>query len=215
MDKITSNHLADRSQQLLERHRHIADGISILLAPHVEVIIHDLTTQTIAHLANNFSQREIGDASALDDMTFGPDEQIIGPYDKLNWDGRRLRSISILLRDDNDNAIGMLCMNMDISVFENAQTALNLLMPHAAIKPQPEKLFRDDWQERINTFLHQWLREHHLELAYLTSQHKRELVHQLYAEGAFEGKSTANYVAKILNMGRATVFKYLKEAKGN
>jgi hypothetical protein len=42
------------------------------------------------------------------------------------------------------------------------------------------------------------------------SDHKRELVEALYAEGAFNGKSAANYVATILGMGRATVYKHLK-----
>ncbi|AUG07032.1 hypothetical protein CXQ82_10735 [Pseudomonas sp. S09G 359] len=34
------------------------------------------------------------------------------------------------------------------------------------------------------------------------------------AEGAFKGKSTSNYVANVLGMGRATVYKHLKELKG-
>jgi predicted transcriptional regulator YheO len=36
----------------------------------------------------------------------------------------------------------------------------------------------------------------------------------LHAEGAFKGKSASNYVANVLNMGRATVYKHLKELKG-
>jgi D-arginine utilization repressor len=35
----------------------------------------------------------------------------------------------------------------------------------------------------------------------------------LHAEGAFKGKSSANYVAKVLGMGRATVYKHLREMK--
>ena len=34
-------------------------------------------------------------------------------------------------------------------------------------------------------------------------------------QGAFKGKSAANYVAKVLSIGRATVFNYLKELRGN
>ena len=42
--------------------------------------------------------------------------------------------------------------------------------------------------------------------------HKSALA--LHAEGAFKGKSASNYVANVLNMGRATVYKHLKELKG-
>jgi len=38
-------------------------------------------------------------------------------------------------------------------------------------------------------------------------------VQALHAEGAFEGRSGADYVANVLSMGRATVYKYLKELK--
>lgn len=55
--------------------------------------------------------------------------------------------------------------------------------------------------------------ERNLSLTILTRDHKRELIEALYAEGAFEGKSAPEYVANVLSMGRATVFKYLKELK--
>ena len=81
----------------------------------------------------------------------------------------------------------------------------------AGVVAQPDELFRDDWQERINTFLHGRLREparrlRERQVAELTREHRRELVEALYAEGAFRGKSAANYVANVLGMGRATVY---------
>ena len=45
----------------------------------------------------------------------------------------------------------------------------------------------------------------------LTNVDKRNLVSYLYKMGAFGEKKAADYVAKILKLGRATVFKYLKE----
>jgi predicted transcriptional regulator YheO len=54
-----------------------------------------------------------------------------------------------------------------------------------------------------------------LTLSMLTREHKRVLIEALYEEGAFNGKSAANYVAKVLSMGRATVFNHLKELRGN
>jgi len=79
--------------------------------------------------------------------------------------------------------------------------------------PQPDALFKDDWQERINTFLHTWLQARNLSLRTLKMKEKRALVEALHAQGAFEGRSGADYVANVLNMGRATVYKYLKELR--
>jgi predicted transcriptional regulator YheO len=117
------------------------------------------------------------------------------------------------LFDDAGEPAGMLCINFNIAVFEDVRSALDLFVKGAGIVAQPEELFKDDWQERINTFLHGWLKERQLGLNGLTREHRREIVEALHAQGAFRGKSAANYVANVLGMGRATVYKHLKQMK--
>ena len=198
----------------LDNFRAIADAIATLFFPHAEVVLHDLRTQKVDYIANNLSKREIGDDSSLEDMLSEEvSERNIGPYEKLNWDGQKIRSLSTVLRDSEERPLAVLCINLNISLFENAKAALDLFLSPSKLIPQPDSLFRDDWQERINTFLHAWLRERQLSLNLLTRDHKRELVLALHAEGAFKGKSASNYVANVLNMGRATVYKHLKELK--
>ena len=198
----------------LDNFRAIADAIATLFFPHAEVVLHDLRTQKVDYIANNLSKREIGDDSSLEDMLSEEiSERNIGPYEKLNWDGQKIRSLSTVLRDGEERPLAVLCINLNISLFENAKAALDLFLSPSKLIPQPDSLFRDDWQERINTFLHAWLRERQLSLNLLTRDHKRELVLALHAEGAFKGKSASNYVANVLNMGRATVYKHLKELK--
>ncbi|KAB0528441.1 transcriptional regulator [Pseudomonas brassicacearum] len=195
----------------LNNYKAIADGIAMLYFPHAEVIIHDIKTQTIAHIANNISKRKLGDDSALDELP-GDFEAVsnLGPYEKLNWNGQKIRSITSVLRNDDEEPEALLCINMNFSVLEMAREALNSFFEPSRILPQPEALFRDDWQERINTFLHAWLKEHNLSLPGLTRNHKRLLVEALFAEGAFEGRSATDYIANVLSMGRATVYKYVK-----
>ena len=200
----------------LDNFRAIADAIATLFFPHAEVVLHDLRTQKVDYIANNLSKREIGDDSSLEDMLSEEvSERNIGPYEKLNWDGQKIRSLSTVLRDSEERPLAVLCINLNISLFENAKAALDLFLSPSKLIPQPDSLFRDDWQERINTFLHAWLRERQLSLNLLTRDHKRELVLALHAEGAFKGKSASNYVANVLGMGRATVYKHLKELKGH
>ncbi|MFK8331551.1 transcriptional regulator [Pseudomonas sp. BJa5] len=203
-----------RPDPALDNYRAIADAIATLFFPHAEVVLHDLRSQKIDYIANNLSKREIGDDAALEDMLeTGSEETNIGPYEKLNWDGQKIRSLSTVLRDGAGKPVAVLCINLNISLFENARAALELFLSPNRLIPQPDALFRDDWQERINTFLNSWLRQRQLSLNVLTRDHKRELVLALHAEGAFKGKSAANYVANVLGMGRATVYKHLKELK--
>ncbi|MBM3107838.1 MULTISPECIES: helix-turn-helix transcriptional regulator [Pseudomonas] len=203
-----------RRDPVLDNYRAIADAIATLFFPHAEVVLHDLRSQKIDYIANNLSKREVGDDAALEDMLeTGTDETNIGPYEKLNWDGQKIRSLSTVLRDEAGRPLAVLCINLNISLFENAKAALDLFLSPNKLIAQPDALFRDDWQERINTFLNTWLRQRQLSLNLLTRDHKRELVLALHAEGAFKGKSAANYVANVLGMGRATVYKHLKEIK--
>ncbi|WP_250522495.1 MULTISPECIES: PAS domain-containing protein [unclassified Caballeronia] len=200
-------------ESLLARYAHIADSITTLFFPYAEVVIHNLSDQTIAYLSNNLSKREIGDDSALEDVEETARERLVGPYEKLNWDGRRMRCVSTALFDDAGNAAGVMCINFNIAAFDEMRSTLDLFLRGAGVVAQPVELFKDDWQERINTFLHGWLRERQIALNSLTRDHRRELVEALHAQGAFKGKSSANYVAKVLGMGRATVYKHLREMK--
>jgi predicted transcriptional regulator YheO len=203
---------------LLSRYAPIADGIAALFFPYAEAVIHDLHAGTIAHIANSLSKRSAGDASTPDETgdaadAADPGARVTGPYEKLNWDGRRMRSVSNVLLDDAGQPAGVLCINFNIAVFDEVRATLDLFIKGTGTVAPDDALFRDDWQDRINTFLHHWLRERQLGLNSLTREHRRALVEALYAEGAFRGRSSANYVAALLGMGRATVYKHLKEMK--
>lgn len=198
---------------MLTRYHAIADAIALLFTPYAEVAIHDLASQKLVYIANNRSQRELGEDSNLDDLRDNLDLQVIGPYQKRNWDGGQLRSISAVLRDDNQHPIGLMCINLDITVLSSAKAALETFLSGSALQPQPAVLFQDDWQERINTFIYQWLQQHQQTLSTLNAPSRRELVEALYHQGAFRGKNAAGYVAKILGIGRATVYNYLKNCK--
>jgi predicted transcriptional regulator YheO len=198
---------------MLSRYQPIADAIATLFSPYAEVAIHDLTSQKLVYISNNYSQRELGEDSNLSELRFDQHSQVIGPYQKRNWDGRQLRSISTVLRDDNRQPIGLLCINLDITVFESAKAALELFLSGQQLQPQPDVLFQDDWQERINTYIHHWLQQQQLTLAALNNASRRMLIETLYQQGAFNGKNAAGYVAKILGIGRATVYNHLKNIK--
>jgi predicted transcriptional regulator YheO len=198
----------------IENYKAIADSIALLLFPHAEVIVHEVESQTVVHIANNFSKRQLGDDSALDqELGDFRSSASIGPYEKVNWDGQKIRSITSVLYDQHGEAEYLLCINLNFSVLDQAREALDAFFQVSRLIPQPDSLFKDDWQERINTFLHSWLKERNLSLRTLKMKDKRTLVEALHAQGAFEGRSGADYVANVLSMGRATVYKYLKELR--
>lgn len=191
----------------------LCDAIALLLQPQAEVVLHDLATETVVHIANPFSHREVGEPSLLHEIDFRPDVALIGPYEKVNFDGRRLKSVSAVLREDG-RAVGVICINLDVTHLQSAielLTALTRLPPGAG---QPAVLFQEDWHERINQYVHAWTARNGVVITDLSRAQKLQLVGELAADGAFGGKHAAAYVSRVLQMSRASVYNYLRAAKG-
>lgn len=200
-------------QKKWDQYNVIAQGIAVLLHPFAEVVVHDLEKQQIAILINNFSKRKIGSPTLLEYMEFTPGQWVIGPYEKINWDGRKLKSISIVLRNSKGKPEAIMCINLDVSAALDIQQRLVWFLQSNGMIDQPQDLFKDDWHEQINQFVNNWLAEKKTTIAALNRIEKRNLVELLYKQGAFRGKQAANYVARVLGLGNSTVYKYLKELK--
>ena len=196
-----------------DQYNEIAKGIATLLHPFAEVVVHDLEKQQIAVLANNFSKRKIGSPTLLQDMEFTAGQWVIGPYEKINWDGRKLKSISIVLRNPKGKPEAIMCINLDVSAAFDIQQRLNWFLNPNSMIDQPRSLFKDDWHEKINQFVNNWLAEKKLTIGALNRIEKRNLVELLYKQGAFRGRQATNYVARVLGLGSSTVYKYLKEIR--
>ncbi len=188
----------------------MARAIESLFFPYVEIVLHDLTKNKIATIFNNFSKRNIGDDSLLDaaelEAIHEGSSDVIGPYEKINWDGRRLKSVSVILRNEDSKQIGLLCINLDVSHIQECHQMLDLFLNPKSLISQPASLFKEDWQERINKYVHATLRKRGKTLKSLSRADKRELVQQLERKGAFKGKNTASYIGKLLGISRATVY---------
>jgi len=178
-----------------------------LMAPLVEVVIHNIESNSIVFIEGNLSPRKIGDASLLD-VNVQDVKQVV--YSKLNWDGRPLRSISIPLTFNEERPKFLLCINFDVSVFVQVEALVSSVFNHS-LEEQPEVLFKNDWQERLHTWVHKILKRYSWKLDSMNNKQKKYLVEELFRQGAFNQKNAADYVAKILNMGRATIFNYLRE----
>ncbi|MFT4012711.1 MAG: PAS domain-containing protein [Paracoccus sp. (in: a-proteobacteria)] len=202
-----------RCPPLLAPYLAICDAIALLLQPHAEVVLHDLETETVVHIANPFSRRELGEPSLLHEIDLRPDDRLIGPYEKLNFDGRRIKSVSAVLRGAEGQALGILCINLDVT---HLQTAIDLLSALTRVAPdhgQPPVLFKEDWHERINEYIHAWTQRHGITVADMSRAQKRQLVLELAEDGAFGGKHAAAYISRVLQMGRATVYNYLRASR--
>ncbi|WP_299951582.1 PAS domain-containing protein [uncultured Ruegeria sp.] len=185
-------------------------AIPMLFGNRVEVVLHDLDTDSIASIENPFSQRKPGDPSNMHETEFRPGETVIGPYEKVNWDGSILRSISVVLRDEAGIARLVLCINHDQADLQQLSQLVRNLQPAQVASAQPDSLFRNDWHERLNVFVSDWCAHRNTRVDSLDREDRRALVNALETSNALAERNAAAYVARLLGVSRATVYNDLR-----
>ena len=194
-------------------HAPSAAAISALLYPHAEVVLHDLSTGKIAALWNAFSGRTAATDSLIEDGLDGMAEGacVLGPYEKTGADGRRLKSVSAVLRNNEGHAVGLLCINLDVSRIDDA---VRLLAAFAGTpEPRPPALFSRDWREEINAALHAWLKVRGLALSALKRPDRVALVAALEEQGLFKTRNAVDHLASLIGTSRASIYNYLSAAR--
>lgn len=188
----------------LSHYTSLCDAIVTLMNPLVELVIHDIHANSIVYIKGSLSQRKIGDPSLLDKESLNNLDSVV--YPKINFDGKLVKSISVVLESK-----WLFCINCDVSVFSKMQNLSQAILTQGST--QPKALFTHDWQDKLHLSIHTYLQNHHLSFDHLNHSHKKSLVTHLFSLDAFREKNAAEYVAKVLKLGRATVFKYLKELR--
>lgn len=196
-------------KKALARYVSVAKGIVELLKPFVEVVIHDLESGTIAAIFNNFSGRQVGDSSHVDqdneEWKHAP--HTFHVYSKFGVEGSKVKSTTSVLKDDKGKPIGLFCINFDLTQVDTLRRVLDTFSTTTDLLPK--SLFEEDWRERIHIFVHRYLVDNGLKLDSLEREQRQALVGDLYQSGAFEPKSAAEYIATVLKVSRATIYKDL------
>lgn len=189
--------------------RLLCEALVRFLSPFGEVVIHDVASQTIRHIAGNLSNREVGDPSFLEELNLSTQpDAIVGPYRKTAADGRLIKSISVFLRGDLQASDLLLCINMDASYFETVREVLSQFI--SSPPNQPENPFADDWLEKLNEFIARWSLEQRVTVRGMTPDDRKRLLTALRARGVFDRPKAAIAVAAAFGVSRATVYQDLR-----
>jgi len=189
------------------------EGIARLLAPHGEVVLHDIASDTIVGIWNAISGRKVGDPALLAELPEAPaDASVVGPYEKVTADGRRLTSVSSFVSGPRGRPVGVLCVNWDRSPIDTVVAALTSFAS-PALTDRPRALFDRDWREQIALTVDAWCRERQVDRARLSRSQRREIVTELDAADLFATRHAAQHAALALGVSRATVYSLLQDVR--
>lgn len=200
------------TKQIIKQYEPIINGVTALFAPFVECAIHDIESGKIVAIYNNISNRKVGEASPLAQLQTPVDKfpDVFEPYYETNWNGHKIKCTSVTIRNEKKQPILLICFNFDVFIFQDIELNLKTFLSVKKNTNNPVELFSENWQEKIDMFINNYLSENKLILNQLSRDQKQELVEHLSKNGVFFYKNAASYVAGKLKLSRATIYNHLK-----
>lgn len=203
-------HKTIEQQQLLSQVKQIAEGLAQTFAPFTEVVVHDLLDPAHAVLGvhNNLSGRQVGDPATEIGLARIMDPeyaQIIANYPNQFADGRQVKSTSIGIKDSEGRYVAALCMNVDLTLFQGFQSALNKFTAvdtNNTVKESLDPSGADAIRARIDEFAARMAATPRS----LKAEERRILMGELKAAGMLEVRRAMETIAAHLGVSRATVY---------
>ncbi len=192
------------------------------LGKNCEVVLHEInqSVKTIVAISNgHVTGRSVGSPlvnEGLEAVRKGDQSDHIINYKNRSTDGKILKSSTMMLRDEKDEIIGCLCINIDISEF---MIAKKVLEEFTSIEQNEVDHFHDTGYNSVsdvlNNLVTRTLEEFGKPVAYMNKEEKVSIVKKLDEQGAFLIKGAIDYVAKVLCVSRYTIYNYLDEIRAN
>lgn len=198
----------------------LVDGIAQTLGKNCEVVLHDFSKlpESIVAIANgHVTGRSIGSPQTEHSLSIIKSKH--EHKDKINYqsktvDGKILRSSSFFIRDENGEAIGVLCINIDLTSLSAVNMLISEMLSFEKPKEADDINFPTHVNEILNKIVEQTVENAASPVAYLSKEHKVDIVKQLDEQGAFLIKGSIDYVAEVLCVSRYTIYNYLVEIRG-
>ncbi len=216
--------LSMHDKLILQASRSIVDGIAAMYGPYTEVVLHslDIENPSIIKVANgHVTDRSIGAPItnlALEKLKAGND--ISEPYFSRGPQGKLLRSVTTIIRNDLNKAIGLLCINSDMnapihSLFTTMQPNISAVSPQLDSPETSSETFAKSPDEMLNDTIDKIIKETFLDGSIPASKRNRVIVEQLFDNGAFNIKDAIVITANHLEVSRDTIYRYVRELKND
>lgn len=208
----TVNMKMKRSEQpyLLEQLQQIARGLGETFAPFCEVVVHDLTKSDHAILAihNPLSGREVGDPMTelgKQRVANADFPEVVANYPNRFPDGRQAKSTSIGIRDSQGNYVAALCLNVDLTVFQNLQNVL-ARFGNTAVEPGIDESLAPVGSPSLRACIDEFAARRSTTPRALTTDERRTLLRELKEGGLLEVRRAIDTVAQHLGVSRTTLY---------
>ncbi|WMT41592.1 PAS domain-containing protein [Paenibacillus sp. D2_2] len=226
--------MVNENRQFLEKFFPVASFIAAIIGPKCEVVVHDISDpeHSIIFIENGYiSGRKVGDASTdlvlkiLKSEAYH-EEQFIANYKASGKFGQSFRSSTFFIKNDRNELVGLLCLNIDVTHMEVAAEWVQHILqggpnpyviPPVDEAPKEEKQATEYLQGNADDLLQHMISSVTSKITIstdrLSSQEKIEIVRELNELGVFLLKGGVSQVATALSISEPTVYRYLQKLK--
>ncbi|MBU4681001.1 PAS domain-containing protein [Cedecea davisae] len=198
----------------------MVDFIALTYGEHCEVILHDLRNidQSIVAISQNpISGRQPGGTitdfalKIIQDRLWEDKDFITNYKGRIPGKSENLRSSTFFIRDEENEIIAMLCMNVDLTPLSMAKKVIEgLLFTEQENKVDEETLSNLSMADMLHEQISDVLKTSPRSPALLVMEEKKEIVRKLNDKGVFSLKGAVAEVARRLETSEQTIYRYLK-----
>ena len=200
----------------LENLKSIAIGIHKTLGDKSEVIIHDLSNpeSSVIFIAGELTDRDLG--APITDLALRILRTEDDPDDILNYpnkskDGRTFKSSTMFVRDEQEEIIGCLCTNYDVTDLVLAQNIIDDFCSIEENDVEHKETFARDVSEVLEEIIEEAKNQVDKPVPFMEKEDKLKVIKFLDERGAFMIKGSVDTIAEDLGVSRYTIYNYLNE----
>ncbi len=208
-------------QQFLKAYIPVAEMIARTFGKNCEAVIHDLTQpeSSVVYVANgSVTGRCVGQSfdhlirQVLLNKEFKDDCTV--NYIFETEDGRKIKSSAALLRNAENEVLGMLCVNYDLSDVCRLQAGLLDFMPEAVFgKTEGEEtVVEQDVSGIIDDLIDNIVKNN--DVGNLKRRDNVAIIRFMDEKGVFLVKGAIDKVAASMGLSKVTIYSYLDEVRG-
>ena len=221
---------------ILQEYKNFVHYLGNILGPDYEIVLHELgkENRVIAIENGHISGRTVGSPITNKALQFIKDKRYKEADYELNYlgmleSGKKLRSSTYFIKNEQGEPIGLLCINIDDSRYLNiCEQILQLCYPknYADIKldfapsitensedTDGVEQFPDTVDKIVADIIKPIIAQSKVPVDRFTQEEKMNIVAQLNHRGVFVIKGAVSCTAKALNTSEASIYRYISKLK--
>ncbi|WP_088034322.1 transcriptional regulator [Evansella clarkii] len=204
---------------LLRSYLPIAEGIASTFGEFCEVTLHDfsdVSSSIVAIFNGEVTGRRIGSPVTnlgLEILRKGENgEDLILNYPNSTVPQKYIKSSSMIIRDEHDEMIGCLCINMDLTYLKMNHTFAESLMATNQKKTRKEE-FSQSITELEDEIIEDAVNQIGKPVALMNKEEREAFIAYLDKKGLFLIKGAVQRVATLLDISKYTMYNYLDKSQ--